>query len=105
MTGLIVISTYSSIDDASKIVKGAIERRLAACANLIPIRSIYSWKGKIEDNGEILVIYKTTVAKAKSLHAYIEETHSYDVPEVMDIAMDGVSKKYLNWRSDSTSQG
>ena len=102
----LIYMTAQNYSEAKKISTLLIKERYVACVNIIKsVDSIYRWKGKIEDNGEILVIYKTTVAKAKSLHAYIEETHSYDVPEVTDIAMDGVSKKYLNWLSDSTSQG
>jgi len=98
----IILSTYPSIEDAKKAAKGAVSGRLAACVNIVQITSTYSWKGKIEEADEVLAIYKTTDAKAAKLRNFIESKHSYDIPEVITLETNNVSKKYMKWLVEST---
>ena len=99
---IILLSTFSSIDEANKISKLAIESKIAACANIFPINSMYSWHEKIENNDEYLVIYKTTDKKIKQLRQFLEENHSYEIPELIALPIVKGSADYLKCIDDWT---
>ncbi|MDA1273025.1 MAG: divalent-cation tolerance protein CutA [Verrucomicrobia bacterium] len=95
---VLVLVTAPTIRVARKIAKAALETRLAACANLIPgIESHYWWQGKLEVGREILIIFKTSVRHAKKLKKVVIENHPYDTPEVVNVPIQGGSKRYLAW--------
>ncbi len=100
--GVIVISTFANEEAAHDVAKKLVEIGLAACANLTPVRSVYTWRGKVEDQGECLVFFKTTSGSAKKLKKEIARLHPYDVPEIVEIPMTDVSKSYMGWLVDST---
>ncbi len=103
MNGRVILSTYRDKNEASKIARIAVSNRLAACANIIPISSIYAWKGKIEQDNEVMVLYKTTSTRARLLRRYIKDSHMYEVPEIIELEMKGVNSSYLNWLVATTS--
>jgi periplasmic divalent cation tolerance protein len=67
----------------------------------VPIRSFYSWSNKLEDHEEIMVLLKTTKSLATKLKLEIARIHPYDVPEIIEVKMNDVSKSYLKWMIDS----
>lgn len=90
--------TAPSMEEARKIGHHVVENKIAACANLISeINSIYRWKGKIEEDMEVLLLIKTGEEKSDEVIAAIEEIHSYDTPECIGFKIDKGSKKYLKW--------
>jgi len=93
----VVITTYGSEEEAASAAKNMVEKRLAACSTFFKVRSIYTWKGKIEDASEYLVIYKTLSTKVEQLKREVLKTHSYEVPELLEINVDGVGEGYLKW--------
>ena len=96
--------TASSMEEARKIGRHVVENKIAACANLISnINSIYRWKGKIEEDAEILLLIKTVEEKADEVIAAIEKIHSYDTPECIGFKIDKGSKKYLKWLDTATN--
>jgi len=97
----LIISTYESEEKAADAAKNMVEKRLAACATFFKVRSLYKWKGKIEDATEYLVIYKTLSTKVEQLKSEVLKTHSYEVPELLEIDVDGVGEAYLGWLSDT----
>ncbi len=98
----IVMSTAGSEDEGAQIAKSLLERKLCACVNLIPkVRSLYRWEGAIQDDAEVLLIMKTTKEKLGRLCEHLTEQHSYDVPEVISIALDQGSAPYLEWLAES----
>jgi len=100
---IIVFVTCGSEEEASKISNSLIEKRLAACANIIsPIRSIYRWEGKIWDEKEYLIIIKTKRSNFEELEKEIKSLHSYSVPEVVALRISEGSIPYLNWIFEST---
>jgi periplasmic divalent cation tolerance protein len=100
----IVLSTAGSEDDARKIAKHLVERRIAACVNLVPrIESIYRWQGKVESSQEWLLIIKTTASQFSAVRDAISELHSYDVPECICVAIEDGGEEYLNWIADSVN--
>lgn len=98
----IVLTTASSEEEARKIAHHLIERRLAACVNLIPhVTSIYRWRGKVEEAREWLLVVKTTAAAFDQVREAIVELHSYELPECICLAIDDGSTNYLQWIAES----
>ena len=100
----IVLVTCGSIAEARKIVRNVIEKKLAACANIVPgVESIYRWKGKVERAREVLVVIKTTANRLPELETEVKRLHSYDVPEFIVLSIVAGSSKYLAWLQESTA--
>ena len=98
----IVLTTAGSEEEAAKIARTLVERRLAACVNIIPqITSIYRWKENIEEAGEWLLIVKTTAANFERVRDAISDLHSYELPECICIRIEDGSPEYLQWIADS----
>ena len=98
----IVLSTAGSVEEARKIARHLVEKKLAACVNIVPqIESIYRWQGKVESSSEWLLLIKTTSGNVSSVEDAIRELHSYDLPECIAIVIDGGSSEYLDWIGDS----
>ena len=99
----VLITTFSTMDEAKEISHTAIQEKFAACANILPVDSIYSWKNSIESSNEFLVIFKTTSSNVSKLRNFISNKHGYDIPEIIDFEGDNVNDSYLNWLIQSTS--
>lgn len=95
--GVIVVSTFANEQAAYDVSKKLVESGLAACANLAPVRSVYVWRGRVEDHGECLVFFKTTKSSSKALKKEIARLHPYDVPEIVEVKMADVARPYLEW--------
>jgi len=94
----IVLTSIGVYERADKLARELVDRGLAACVNIVgPIRSVYRWKGKVENEQEYLLIIKTTAVRAKELGAVFAELHSYELPERVEIEIAGGSADYLEW--------
>lgn len=94
----IVLTTVGDKEGAEKLASQLVERRLAACVNLVgPIRSVYRWKGNIDHADEYLLIIKTTAEQASRLEAAFKELHPYELPEHVELSLEGGSEAYLAW--------
>jgi periplasmic divalent cation tolerance protein len=92
----IVLTTAGSREEAEKIAHALVERRLAACVNLVgPIHSVYRWQGKVETAPEFLLIVKTTAQRFDAVASAIRELHSYELPECIQVAIEAGSAEYL----------
>lgn len=101
----VVLTTTDSQHEASRIATELVERRLAACVNIIPqIESIYRWEGKMERSSECLLIIKTEASAFDRLRDAIQELHSYDVPECIMLEITHGSETYLQWIKDNTEE-
>ena len=99
---VLVLTTVGSETEARKIANQLVERRLAACVNIIPqIQSVYRWEGKVETAEEFLLIVKTTKTCSADVQAAIRELHSYELPECIVILMEDGSAEYLKWIEES----
>lgn len=99
---LLVVTTAGSEAEANQIAQTLVERRLAACVNIIPrIQSVYRWRDKVERSEEFLLFIKTKRALAGELQAAIRELHSYELPEHVSLSIDEGSKEYLAWLDES----
>jgi periplasmic divalent cation tolerance protein len=98
----LVLTTTASLEEGKKIARELVDRRLAACVNILPkIESIYRWEGKVEEAQEYLLLIKTTAEAFPTLSEAIRQLHSYDVPECIALAIEDGSEKYLNWIAES----
>lgn len=101
---VLILTTTGNESEARKIAQELVGRRLAACVNIIPrIQSVYRWEGKVESAEEFLLLIKTARNRTQELQGAIRELHSYDLPELVVIAMEDGSEKYLNWIAESVS--
>lgn len=100
--GTIILSTFPNEESVADVAKKIVGSKLCACVNFTKIRSIYSWRGRVEDQQEFIVLFKTTAKSAKKLKAEIARLHPYDVPEIAELKIDDVSNSYLLWLAEST---
>ena len=97
----IVLTTADSDELADRIARALVDRRLAACVNVVgPVRSIYRWKGEIVSDQERMLVIKTSAERLPEVREAIRELHTYDVPEVLAIAVDDGDRAYLDWLAD-----
>jgi periplasmic divalent cation tolerance protein len=95
---IVVLSTCGSAEEAERIARSLVEKRLAACVSLIPgVRSIYRWKGAIEDSQEVLLVVKSSRALLNELRMEIEKMHTNEVPEVIAMQIVDGAEAYLEW--------
>jgi len=101
---IVVLTTVSNEDEAVKLVRELLERRLVACGTLMGgARSLYRWQGQIADEQEVLVLLKTRSARVEQLQAAFKELHPYKVPELLALSVDTGLEKYLEWINGETS--
>jgi periplasmic divalent cation tolerance protein len=93
----IVLSTCGSRNEAEKIARDAVERRLAACVNIVPVISYYRWNGKIRVDREYLLMAKTRSEVFARLKRRILALHTYELPEILSLKVLGGHKQYLDW--------
>ena len=110
----IVLVTCPSLALARKIARAVVERRLAACVNLVrsPVESFYIWKGRFESAREHLLLIKTAAERLSPLQREVQRLHTYAVPEFIALPITEGSQAYLAWlnratatRSRATSSG
>ncbi len=101
----LVLTACSSPEEARRIANDLVERRLAACVNIVPqIESVYRWKGEVESAPEWLLVIKTTAGAFEQLRDAIVKLHSYDVPECIEIPIEDGNQAYLDWIAHSVTQ-
>ena len=87
---------------AQKLARLIVESKAAACVNLIPgVKSTYWWEGKIQEEGECLLIAKTDKLKVKALIKLVKANHPYSVPEIISLRIKEGNRDYLRWIADS----
>ena len=100
----IVLTTAGSAEEARKIAHALVERRLAACVNIVPqIESVYRWQDKIDNAAEWLLMIKTQATAFERVRDAIRELHSYDLPECVMLRVEAGSEAYLQWINDNVS--
>lgn len=88
-------------EEARAIAGRLVEARLAACAQIVPVESVYRWRGKLEREGEHLIVAKTLAACLPALEKTVAETHSYEVPEILAIPVAWAHAPYAAWVAES----
>lgn len=112
MAGTNTCSAYSAVfvttpneDVAKKLAHGLVNKRLAACVNLIPkITSVYLWEGKVNEDSEVLMMIKTKTSRVEDLTSFVKENHPYEVCEVIALPIEKGNAPYLDWISDTVTE-
>ena len=97
----IVLTTSGTKEEAEDIAWALVERKLAACVNIVALTSVFRWKNEIESNPEYLLIVKTTAAAFERVRDAIKELNSYELPECVQLSIEAGSEAYLNWIGES----
>ncbi|MGW6458728.1 divalent-cation tolerance protein CutA [Streptomyces sp. NPDC055078] len=96
-----IVIAQTTIDNegkAEELARGAVDRRLAACAHIDPpFRAVYRWQGAVQTETEWRISYKTTRERLPQLADWVAATHGYEVPEWIVLPVDGGSAGYLSW--------
>ncbi|MGD1223203.1 MULTISPECIES: divalent-cation tolerance protein CutA [Streptomyces] len=101
---LTVLTTTDAADKAEALARGAVEARVAACAQISgPVTSVYRWRGDIETAAEWQVLFKTTGARYDELEAYLRRAHDYDTPEIIATEIVRGGADYLRWLEEETA--
>jgi periplasmic divalent cation tolerance protein len=100
----LVLVTCANPIQAKLIARSVVEKRLAACVNILrsPVESHYRWKGKVEKSRELLLFIKTTARKLGGLEREVKRLHAYDNPEFIALPVVAGSKPYLDWLDENT---
>jgi periplasmic divalent cation tolerance protein len=95
---IVVLNTCGSEEEAERLARSLVDRRLAACVTVIsPVRSFYRWKGAVADAAEWLLVIKTSRPLFARLRTALESTHSYELPEILALPVTEGSPNYLSW--------
>lgn len=99
----VVLVTAPDREVARALAGALVERRLAACCNLVGgVTSVYHWQGAVEEDEEVLLIVKTVAGRLAALEAALAELHPYDTPECVALEPAAVEARYLAWLVDET---
>jgi len=106
MSHIIVLVTTGTKEEAKKITRNLLDRKLIACANIMgPVSSLFRWKEKINQENEFLVLMKTRSALFEKLATAIKQIHSYEVPEIIAVPITKGEPSYLEWLNGSLRKG
>lgn len=101
---IIVLTTAGAKEEARAMADALVERRLAACVNIIgSIESVFRWKGEVDFANEHLLLIKTTAGCFEQVRDAIKELHSYELPECIRIPIEDGSAAYLQWIGESVA--
>jgi periplasmic divalent cation tolerance protein len=92
-----VMSAVGDAAAADALAESLVAARLAACVQILPVRSVYRWKGRMEKSGEQLLFVKTRAALTEKTIAWIRERHPYEIPEIVALPIQSGWRPYLDW--------
>ncbi|HYD78205.1 MAG TPA: divalent-cation tolerance protein CutA [Paucimonas sp.] len=102
---ILVITNVPDAAHAQAIARLLVERRLAACVNILPaVQSVYQWQGAVEEASEVTLLIKTVMARYAELEAAIKGAHPYQVPEIVALPIAAGLPAYLNWIAQETKK-
>ncbi len=102
MTHCMVLVTCANESDARTLASELVTKKLAACVQIHPVTSIYTWKGNIHTDPEFRLIIKTKDRLYPDLEKYISDRHDYEVPQILQVPIEKGLTSYLNWIDENT---
>ena len=95
---MVVLCTVGDEEAAGRIARAVVEEHLAACVNIVRgVRSVYEWKGRLEDDEELLLVIKTRRDRVEALRERLVALHPYEVPEFLALPVESGHPPYLAW--------
>lgn len=99
---IVALTTLADEDTGVELARSLLERRLVACVNIVPgARSLYRWKGRLEDEREVVLIMKTRADRFEFLAAAVDALHPYEEPELIALGIEKGSEGYLRFIEDN----
>jgi periplasmic divalent cation tolerance protein len=98
----LVMTTVASEEAAEEMAEKIVASRLAACVQLLPVRSVYKWKGETMRDREWLLLVKTRADRTGALEEFIRCSHDYETPEIICLPISAGFAGYLNWIDQNT---
>ena len=98
----VCLCTVPNAEVGAQLARGLVESKHAACVNIVPgVRSVYRWKGEVQDDAELLLIIKTSAERFEAMRAWLLEAHPYEVPELLALPVEAGAAPYLAWVLES----
>ena len=98
MSHALILTTVSTEKEGRMIANELVQNRLAACVSIVPkIYSVYEWDNAIQNDTEVLLLIKSTIAREKDVYSTVQSLHSYDIPELITLPIQNGSDAYLQW--------
>ncbi len=101
---VVIMTTAGSREEAHRLARGLVEKRLAACVQMMPVESVYEWKGAVQEDSEFLLLIKTRRACYANVEAHLRSAHSYEVPEILALPVERGLSDYLGWVDAQTER-
>ena len=97
----LIFTTCKNEAEARMLGKALVEKKLAACVNILPaMSSIYMWEGEVKEMTEVKMLVKTKTEKMNDVFLTIKAIHSYEVPEIQVIDITTGNLAYFNWMDE-----
>ena len=101
---LVVVTTVGTEQQALEIARRLVESRLAACVNIVPgVRSVFRWKGKVQDEGEFLLVAKTVTENFERVRETMKEMNAYELPEILGFPADHADPAFAKWVAECST--
>lgn len=100
---IVVVTTVGTEEQALDLAHHLVRNRLAACVNILPsVRSVFRWKGKVNDDGEFLLFVKTVRPKFEAVSKAMKELNAYELPEILGFPATLADAAFAKWIGEST---
>jgi periplasmic divalent cation tolerance protein len=104
MSHCMVLVTCKSETEASSLASDIVHNKLAACVQMNPVVSVYTWDGQVQTEAETRLVIKTRTALYPALEAFVQKHHSYDVPQILQIPISQGLPVFLDWIDQTTGE-
>lgn len=94
---LCISTTVAHLPEAQAMARAVVEAKLAACAHISPITSVFFWEGSVQEQSEFQVVFKTTVARYEAVVGLIKQLHAYELPAIDAVALERADPVYAAW--------
>jgi periplasmic divalent cation tolerance protein len=102
---VLILVTIGARDDAERLGEALVVERLAACCSVVPtVHSVYYWEGQLQREHEALLLIKTLESRAPDVQEFVRTHHSYELPEILQVPIEGGYSPYLNWLEKQVTQ-
>lgn len=102
MTYCMVFVTCKNETEARSMASKIVHKKLAACVQLNPVVSVYTWKGQVQTESETRLVIKTRTDLYKALESFVQEHHSYEVPQILQVPISRGLPAFLDWIDQTT---
>jgi periplasmic divalent cation tolerance protein len=101
---VVVLTSVGTEQQALDIAHALVKRRLAACVNILPgVRSLFRWKGKVQQDAELLLVIKTLGSNFEAVRGVIRELNAYELPEIAAFPAAAIDGAFGAWVHDSST--